>query len=109
MPKTNVVSFRLDPAKYSALRETLLTDKPLGVRSVSQLARKIVHDALAGRLVYGNNEDRFIDAESPDYVPIQETTETVPAEQAPPPVETLPNGDSTEASGEVSPDETDSR
>jgi hypothetical protein len=54
MPKENVVSFRLDEEKFDALKKRLERDKPAGVNSTSQLARKIVDDTLAGRLVYKN-------------------------------------------------------
>lgn len=64
MPKENVVSFRLDETKFSALTERLKADQPVNVKSENQLARKIIHDVLAGRLVYTNPDDRLTDIES---------------------------------------------
>lgn len=58
MPKTNVVSFRLDDKKFAALRKIIDTDQPVLVKSENQLARKIVEDMLAGRLVYLEEGDR---------------------------------------------------
>jgi hypothetical protein len=61
MPKENVVSFRLDEKKFEALKDRLKADKPVGIKSANQLARKIVDDALAGRLLYKNPEHRRAD------------------------------------------------
>jgi hypothetical protein len=61
MPKENVVSFRLDEKKFNALNDLLKKDKPVGIQSPNQLARKIVDDALAGRLVYTNPNDAKAD------------------------------------------------
>jgi hypothetical protein len=64
MPKENVVSFRLDETKFKALTDRLGEDKPVGVKSENQLARKIVNDVLAGRLTYTDPNDRFTDLEA---------------------------------------------
>lgn len=61
MPKENVVSFRLDDDKFGALKDRLMKDRPAGINSESQMARKIVDDALAGRLVYTNPDDAKTD------------------------------------------------
>jgi hypothetical protein len=57
MPKENVVSFRLDDKKFGTLTDMLKTNAPAGVNSENQLARKIVDDALDGRLIYKNPAD----------------------------------------------------
>lgn len=61
MPKENVVSFRLDEKKFTALQDVRKKDMPVGIKSENQLCRKIVQDFLAGRLSYANDEDRFTD------------------------------------------------
>jgi hypothetical protein len=64
MPKENVVSFRLDDAKFKDLKKVRETNMPVGIKSENQLCRKIVNDFLAGRLKYENPEDRFTDLEA---------------------------------------------
>lgn len=57
MPKEKVVSFRVNEKSFAALTAKIETDTPVGIKSENQLARKIVDDALAGRLVYVNPAD----------------------------------------------------
>lgn len=63
MPKDIVVSFRLSADQFKKLTDRMKTDKPIGIKSEKQQARKIVVDALEGRTEYKNNEDRFSDLE----------------------------------------------
>jgi hypothetical protein len=63
MPKDVVVSFRLSAEQFTKLTERMNEDKPIGIKSAKQQARKLVVDALEGRTEYKNNEDRFSDLE----------------------------------------------
>jgi hypothetical protein len=57
------VSFRLSRLFCSVI-ETLLARDPIrGVETVDQFCRKIVEDFLAGRLIYVNPPDAFLDSD----------------------------------------------
>jgi len=62
--RNNVVSFRLKDGQYDNLTDLFENDAVVGVNSCKQMARKIVCDYLAGRLVYKNKADKTRDLES---------------------------------------------
>lgn len=59
--KPNVISFRITSKYSKTLGEIYERDAASGIKSVNQLARKIVCDYLAGRLHYTNPEDKLQD------------------------------------------------
>src|SRR5437868_1146152 len=61
MVRTKVISFRLDEKQFSILSASMKRDKPIGIVSENDLARKIVCDLLAGRLRYLEDADRKVD------------------------------------------------
>lgn len=59
--RNNMVSFRLNDAEYSSMNEIFQHEPVVGANSVNQIARKIVCDYLAGRLVYKSKSDKSRD------------------------------------------------
>lgn len=59
--RNNMVSFRLNDAEYTSLNEVFEHEPVVGANSVNEIARKIVCDHLAGRLVYKNKSDKLRD------------------------------------------------
>jgi hypothetical protein len=47
-----IVAFRLKAAPTEWLRRLIKTRRPIGVRSVNQMARQLVVDAADGKLTY---------------------------------------------------------
>jgi hypothetical protein len=62
--KPNVVSFRLTAHQYKVLVETYKNSPMSYVKSESSLARKIVCDFLAGRLVFKNPAHSKMDVDA---------------------------------------------
>lgn len=62
-PKSTVISFRITPKQERMLADAHKADKPLGVGTIRQMARKIVLDRLNGRLDYKDQTDRNRDLE----------------------------------------------
>jgi hypothetical protein len=56
--RPNVLSFRLSNAENTKLTDCFNRDRMIMIGSVKQLARKLVTDYLAGRLVYKKQADR---------------------------------------------------
>lgn len=56
--RNNMVSFRLNDAEYGGMNEIFEHEPVVGANSVNQIARKIVCDYLAGRLVYKSKSDK---------------------------------------------------
>lgn len=56
--RPDVVSFRITSTQSKNLQTVHERDSAMGVKTPNQLARKIVCDFLAGRLVYTNPADR---------------------------------------------------
>lgn len=62
--RPQVVSFRITTGQTKTLGEIFNRDAASGVNSPNQLARKIVCDYLAGRLVYRNPDDKLVDMDT---------------------------------------------
>lgn len=56
--RPQVVSFRVTAVQGKTLEAIFKKDAACGINSENQLARKVVCDYLAGRLVYKNESDR---------------------------------------------------
>lgn len=56
-----VISFRISNAQAKQLKTAFDRDAATGINSTKQLARKIVCDYLAGRIVYTNPADKLQD------------------------------------------------
>lgn len=55
---TTVVAFRLPEKSASALHDRAVRDRIMNIRSGNQLARKLVLDFLAGKLMYVSPVDK---------------------------------------------------
>lgn len=62
--RPHVVSFRITAGQTKTLGEIYNRDGVVGVNSPNRLARKIVCDYLAGRLVYRNPDDKLADMDT---------------------------------------------
>lgn len=58
--KETVVAFRLTPQEFAVLSKKFTDNPMVGVRSPSQLARKLALDWCAGRLKYSNERDQLL-------------------------------------------------
>lgn len=57
--KADPIAFRLDVDNNDKLEKRLKEKSIIGINSVDKLARKLVIDALSGKLVYLNPADKF--------------------------------------------------